>query len=95
MQSIDFELENQWSERFQASISIVNNGKKTLDGWILEFEAPFEITQIWNAEILNKEGNRYTIQYADWNKNLAPGQTLTFGFLGKSDTESVSQPRDF
>lgn len=83
MNSVDFKLENQWDKGFQASISIVNNGQKALNDWVLEFEAPFQITQIWNAEILKQEGDLYTIRYADWNKDLAPGKTISFGFLGQ------------
>lgn len=95
MNSVDFKLENQWNSGFQASISIKNNGRQTLNGWVLEFEAPFEITQIWNAEIVSRNGSRYTIRFADWNRNLAPGQSLTFGFLGKSNGGSVGAPSNY
>ncbi len=95
MNSIDFNLENQWNQGFKGSISITNNSQESLNGWVLEFEAPFKITQIWNAEILSQEGNRYTIRYADWNQDIASGETLSFGFLGKSNTGSVGQPSDF
>jgi endoglucanase len=95
MNLVDFNLENQWEGGFQASISIENGGQNSLDEWTLEFEAPFEITQIWNAEIVSQEGNRYTIRSADWNRNLAPGGTLAFGFLGQSSNGAVGEPSDF
>lgn len=95
MNSVDFEIKNQWGDGFQGSISIVNNGQKSIDNWVLKFDAPFEITQIWNAEILSQEGNRYTVRYADWNKDIAPENDISLGFIGKSDSDSIGQPSNF
>jgi hypothetical protein len=36
----------------------------------------------WNAEIVSRVGNRYTIRSASWNGTIAAGATVTFGFQG-------------
>ncbi|MEO0376764.1 MAG: glycoside hydrolase family 9 protein, partial [Cyanobacteria bacterium P01_A01_bin.17] len=86
MNLVDFKIENQWEQGFQGSISIANNGQNSLEQWTLEFEAPFEITQIWNAEIISQSGNRYAVRYFDWNQNIASGEAVSFGFVGQGET---------
>ena len=50
--------------------------------WRLSFEFDGEIVNIWNARIVSREGNRYTIAPMDYNASLTPGQTIVVGFQG-------------
>ncbi|NER00825.1 MAG: hypothetical protein F6K30_29715, partial [Cyanothece sp. SIO2G6] len=89
---INFSIINDWGSGFTGSLSIVNLESMAIDGWIIEFEAPFQITNIWNAKILSQEGNRYVIQSESWNSNIAPNQTISFGFNGNG---SAVEPTDY
>ena len=40
------------------------------------------ITQIWNATIASHTGNHYTLKNAGYNSTIAPGQSVSIGFLG-------------
>src|SRR5271166_4332383 len=46
----------------------------------MEFDAGFQITNIWNAEIVSHVGNRYVIRNASWNASVAAGGQASFGF---------------
>src|SRR5262249_47252808 len=41
-----------------------------------------QITQVWNATIAQHTGNHYLLRNAGWNANVAPGATVSFGFVG-------------
>ncbi|MEB3210668.1 MAG: glycoside hydrolase family 9 protein [Leptolyngbyaceae bacterium] len=92
---VNFSIINDWGQGFTGSLSITNSGLTALNGWTLEFEAPFEITNIWNAEIVSREGNRYVIRNASWNRAIAPDETITFGFNGANSNGVTIEPTNF
>ena len=59
---INFSIINDWNNGFTSSLSITNTGTEPINGWIIEFDALFEITNLWNGEIVSRNGNRYVIQ---------------------------------
>jgi chitinase len=83
-----YEVVDAWSGGFNASVSVVA-GDDGLGGWTLTFEAEFEITQIWGAEIVSRTGDTYVVRNAPWNGSVAPGGTVEFGFLGGPTTDPV------
>ncbi|WP_036486800.1 cellulose binding domain-containing protein [Myxosarcina sp. GI1] len=86
----NFSTSAEWYSGFTGKLDITNRSEN-LDGWTLEFEAPFEITEIWDAKILSKDGNKYVIGNLDYNKDLASGETETITFnADKVDGEIVA-----
>jgi aryl-phospho-beta-D-glucosidase BglC (GH1 family) len=86
--TVSYRLVDQWAAGFNASVGITA-GDVALNGWTIAFDAGFEITQIWNAEILSRSGTTYVIRNLDWNGTVAANGTVTFGFLGGSVTDPV------
>ncbi|MEQ9232689.1 glycoside hydrolase family 9 protein [Coleofasciculus sp. E2-BRE-01] len=84
--AVDFNVANNWGSGFTANLEIANNSSSNVNGWTLEFEAPFEITNIWGAEIVSQEGNRYTVRNLSYNGTLAADGTVSFGFNGSGDS---------
>ncbi len=84
--AVDFNVANDWGSGFTANLSIANNSSSGVNGWTLEFEAPFEITNIWGAEIVSQEGNRYTVRNLSYNGTLAADGTVSFGFNGSGES---------
>ncbi|MGB7441210.1 MAG: glycoside hydrolase family 9 protein [Coleofasciculaceae cyanobacterium] len=76
----EFTIASDWGQGFTGNISIANTGNEDLNDWVLEFDFPYEITNIWNAEIVSREGDRYTIRNAGWNGDIAEGSGASFGF---------------
>lgn len=73
------EIQN-WSSGFQGQISVTNNGDSNLVNWDLDFDLPAEINNIWDAEIVSNDNGSYSVQNAAWNREIAAGETITFGF---------------
>jgi len=84
--AVNFDVANDWGSGFTANLDIANNSSSNVNGWTLEFEAPFEITNIWGAEIVSQEGNRYTIRNLSYNGTLAPDGTVSIGFNGSGES---------
>lgn len=83
--SVDITKANEWGSGFQGNVTI-SSGNEAVNGWVLTFTADFDITQIWNAEILSHTGNSYSIGSVSWNANIAAGGQAEFGFIGSANT---------
>jgi len=90
---VDFSVQSDWSSGFTAEVEITNLGDHPINSWELEFEIEQEISSFWNAELINREGNHYTVKHAGWNQSIPPGGSVTFGFSatpGKLETITPS-----
>ena len=90
---VDFTLVKNWDSGFEGKISITNNTGGNLDSWSLEFDFPNQINNIWDAEIEESADGSYVITHAAWNREIAAGETLTFGFTGNNSV--TSEPHNF
>ena len=86
-QDISFSVVNEWSSGFTGKIQITNNSNQAIKDWELKFNAPFEITQIWNSSIQSNQGDEYIIKNASWNGLIAPGTSVEFGFNGTNSDD--------
>ncbi len=77
--SLDYDVVSNWGSGFTGSMA-VGAGSAALNGWLVEFDASFTITNVWNATIVSHIGNHYVVRNADWNGNVAGGGTTSFGF---------------
>ena len=92
---VTFNVTSKWDDAFNAEIHIKNKGDKVIDNWALEFDMPYEITNIWNGFIeLNKEG-RYIIKNAGHNQDINPGASVSFGFTAKAADEDIVYPDSY
>jgi hypothetical protein len=79
---ISFAVVNDWSSGFQAQITITDNLSTPINSWSLGFNFDHCITQIWNGTVTSHPGNQYLITSAGSNPSIAPGNSITIGFLG-------------
>jgi chitinase len=84
-------LSGTWFPGFGGEMTVKNTtGASISNGWVLEFDSNFDITSIWNAEIVSRVGNRYRIRNLSWNGSLAANATMTFGFNGRMSGSSTT-----
>ena len=79
MASISYEIGSNWGSGFIGTVT-VPGGSDGLKGWTVEFDASFDIINIWNAEILSHIGDHYVIGSVEWDANVAAGGQTSFGF---------------
>jgi hypothetical protein len=90
--SPSFVVTNDWGSGFTASVDVRNTGTTKVDDWTVSLEMPYDIVNIWNAEIVSHVGDTYVIRNASWNDVIAAGQQVSFGFQatpGAVDPQAV------
>jgi aryl-phospho-beta-D-glucosidase BglC (GH1 family) len=80
--TIGFSVVNDWRSGFQAQITITDTLSTPLNNWSLSFQFDHAITDIWNGNIVSRTGNNYVVDNAGYNADIAPGSSVTIGFLG-------------
>ncbi|MDT0440209.1 MULTISPECIES: cellulose-binding domain-containing protein [Streptomyces] len=90
---VAFDLVNQWPDGFQATITLTT--AEALDGWRVAwtFADGQRVGQMWDATV-SQDGSRVTAVAADYNKAVAAGGTLSFGFLASWKGRNAP-PHDF
>ncbi len=90
---IKWTLGSAWADGYTGEMSITNTGKENLEDWRLTFLPEAEIVNLWNATLIRKEENNYTVRSNNYNSVIEPGQTVTFGFQAKGEWEQVPTPQ--
>jgi Ca2+-binding RTX toxin-like protein len=85
----------QWPDGATIDVTIRNTGTSNINGWTVEFDADFDITEVWNAQLVSRVGNHYTIRNIPgfWNTLIRPNNEITFGFnthLDPGDSTAMS-----
>ncbi|MGK5742547.1 chitinase [Micromonospora sp. URMC 103] len=72
-----------WGSGWEGKYTITNGGASTIDGWTVTIDLPAGTTvgSYWDA-LLTTAGQRYTFTNRSWNGSIAPGASVSFGFLG-------------
>jgi mannan endo-1,4-beta-mannosidase len=93
---VRYVVNGDWPDGFNAQVWVTNTGDTTLDQWRLGwwFEGGQEITDVWGAET-TREGALVTADSTAWNGDLAPGESVTFGFIGTADQAANPAPKVF
>lgn len=82
---------SSWDGGYTGQYVITNDTGKAQSGWTLEFDLPEGTTigSLWNGEH-TVSGRHVTVKPARWNKDLAPGASVTVGFV----TAASGKPGD-
>ena len=92
--AVRYQTTSDWGGGFNGQIVVANNGAAALNDWTLEFDWNRSISGIWDAAIVSRVGNHYKIKSASWNKNIAAGGNISFGF-GGSPGNVTNAPTNF
>ena len=94
---VEFRVVSDWGSGFTGELLVTNRGQSDWNEWIIEFDFSHQLTSIWNAELNEQLGQKYTIQNASWNGTVRPGATVSFGFTATPGTDNgpIQEPRDY
>ena len=90
-----FLVKTEWDKGFTGIIELENTGENLTD-WTIEFESQFEIypEQIWGAEIVNREGDRYTLKPVEYNETIYGNQGTSIIFNGNKINGKIFRPQN-
>ncbi|MEV4329538.1 cellulose binding domain-containing protein [Streptomyces sp. NPDC049597] len=81
---------SSWDGGYTGQYVVTNETGTARSGWTLEFELPEGTTigSLWNGEH-TVEGRHVTVKPASWNKDLAPGASVTVGFVASASGKAA------
>ncbi|BBM04018.1 lytic polysaccharide monooxygenase [Microbulbifer sp. GL-2] len=87
----DYVISEEWDTGFVANIRLTNTGSTIINGWEVywHYTDGSQVTHHWSSELLGN--NSYTATNLDWNKKIAIGQTVEFGFLGTKGSPNIQK----
>ena len=71
-------ISSDWRTGYCADVTVNNHTQATVL-WQTGFETAGSITNMWNADY-SQNGNQVTASGAEWNNELSPGESASFGF---------------
>ena len=81
-----YEVTQDWGSGFQGAVTLENQDTESVENWTVSFDYAADISSIWDAKVVSRDGDRYTVSNAGWNGTLTPGATVSFGFVGSGDS---------
>ncbi|MFI6013173.1 cellulose binding domain-containing protein [Streptomyces sp. NPDC051243] len=84
---------NSWQGGFQGEVTVTNAPASSASGWTATVVPPdgARLTQVWDGTLDTTADGRATVSNASWNGALAPGASVTFGFLAAT-SDSAGEP---
>ncbi|MGW1227310.1 glycoside hydrolase family 18 protein [Streptomyces sp. NPDC002530] len=79
-----------WTGGYTGQYVVTNDTDSARSDWTLEFDLPAgtRISSLWNGEH-TVSGRHVTVRPASWDTGLAPGRSVTIGFVTTSDTTAA------
>ncbi len=93
---VAYQLNSQWSTGFTVGVVITNTGARAIDGWTLKwsFSSGQTVSQGW-CGTFSQSGSQVAVTNLDWNKAIAPGGSVSMGFVGGLSSDSNPIPSTF
>ncbi len=79
---IAYEIQNNWGDGFIASVSVKNTSDKPLEAWKLMFNGNFDVSTIWNANLLYTEDGSFKVENDITTTPIPAGGEKVFSFQG-------------
>lgn len=93
--SVTFKVTKDWGSGFTADMVIRNTGTTAINGWTLDFKAPYTIDQNWSSTLTKLPSGNYSVKPLSWNSSIAPGAAVTIGFRGLKAGGTPPAPSEY
>ena len=90
---VSYSVTNEWNGGQNVSVTITNTGSESILNWALKYDAEGSITNLYNAVIYDSSETQYVVKNNNWNFEIAPNQSVNFGYDLYEDSFSV--PTEF
>ena len=90
---VEYSVLNEWNNGQSVEVKVTNTGDDSILNWALKYDAEGEVDNLWNALVYDNQGEDYIIKNGGWNYEIAPGQTVNFGYTLVDD--KFETPDDF
>jgi len=84
--AVTYRVDSEWGMGFVATVTVTNTGDTPVDGWTMRWAFPGsqQVGQGWGAHV-SQDGEVVSAENAAWNATVAPGGSVSFGFMASHD----------
>lgn len=82
---VSYNISSKWDGGLIGNITITNKSEQTIEDWKVKFKSDISIQSIWNAKIELNEDNYYYLNNANYNADIEPNKSVSFGFSASYD----------
>ncbi len=76
---VDVAIVSSWDNYANLEFVVSNTGTEIVENWYLTMDLPYHIEGTWGTVISDSNDGVYTFKNADWNQDILPGSTVSFG----------------
>lgn len=77
---VEYSILGEWNNGQTVEVKVTNTGDDSIMNWAFKYDAEGEISNLWNATVYDCQEEDYVVKNAGWNYEIAPGQTVNFGY---------------
>lgn len=81
--NVDWKITQDWGSGYQGTVTVKNTSTKSINPWSVTIPYANSINSTWDATATSTTGG-YRFSGPSWNLALAPGASVTFGFIGSA-----------
>jgi chitin-binding protein len=88
-----YQVTGSWNGGHQAEVTVMNHGASALSGWGVNWTVPSgqTINSVWNGTLSQSSGQA-TVRNVDWNAQVSPDGTRSFGMSVNSPGTNPAVP---
>lgn len=79
---ITYSLTDYWADGYTAVVTMENLSDTAIENWHVSFSITQQLTNLWNAQIVESANGNTVFKNLVWNQDIAAGQSVSFGFTG-------------
>ncbi|MEU6547867.1 cellulose binding domain-containing protein [Streptomyces sp. NPDC046859] len=85
-----FRTVSSWQGGFQGEVTVTGAPSAAVSAWTATVvpAGGARLTQVWDGTLSTGADGSATVANADWNGSLAPGASVTFGFLAATGSDA-------
>ena len=84
---MEYEIVSAWENRINVSVKLTNNSNNPIENWSIAYDSIGEVENMWNASVVENRNGKMTVKNLGWNQDIAAGQSVSYGYILKSDTQ--------
>ncbi|MCM1061651.1 MAG: cellulose binding domain-containing protein [Eubacterium sp.] len=89
--TVEYKVVNEWTGNQNIEITVTNTESEILADWSMGYNAGGKINGLWNAQIYAVQETEYILKSAGYNSEIAPGQSVNFGYTLSGDSFKFPQ----
>lgn len=78
---VTYSVASEWTGGQNVVIDVKNLSEESIYNWAFKYDAGGSIEGLYNAAVFDNENTEYVLKNVNWNFEIAPQQSVSFGYI--------------